>query len=51
LSRWFTKRFADGGKRMRRIGIVALARPLAIALWRYLQDGLIPQGARLKAGG
>ena len=51
LSRWFTKRFANGGKRMRRIGIVALARRLAIALWRYLQDGLIPQGARLKAGG
>src|SRR4030095_8115636 len=51
LSRWFTKRFANGGKRMRRIGIVALARRLAIALWRYLHEGLIPQGARLKAGG
>ena len=50
LSRWFTKRFAGGGKRMRRIGIVALARRLAIALWRYLQDGLIPQGAQLKPG-
>ena len=35
LSRWFSERFADGGKRLRRIGIVALAR-LAIALWRYL---------------
>ena len=33
---------------MRRIGIVALARRLAIALWRYLQDGMIPQGAQLK---
>jgi transposase len=51
LSQWFNRRFAGGGKRMRRIGIVALARRLAIALWRYLQDGLIPQGAQLKAGG
>ena len=48
LSLWFAKRFAHGGKRMRRIGIVALARRLAIALWRYLQDGVIPDGARLK---
>ena len=36
------------GKRLRRIGIVALARRLAIALWRYLEHGLIPQGAQLK---
>jgi transposase len=51
LSRWFSKRFAAGGKRMRRIGIVALARRLAIALWRYLEEGLIPEGAKLKAIG
>ena len=51
LSKWFNRRFAGGGKRMRRIGIVALARRLAIALWRYLQDGVIPQGAQLKAIG
>jgi hypothetical protein len=30
---------------MRRVGIVALARCLAIALWRYLHDGEIPPGA------
>ncbi len=48
LSQWFNRRFAGGGKRMRRIGIVALARRLAIALWRYLEDGLIPGGAQLK---
>ncbi|PRX92644.1 hypothetical protein B0G81_8493 [Paraburkholderia sp. BL6665CI2N2] len=36
------------GKRMRRIGIVALARRLAIALWRYLEYGEIPVGAILK---
>jgi transposase len=48
LSKWFNRRFAGGGKRMRRIGIVALARRLAIALWRYLEHGLIPDGAQLK---
>jgi transposase len=51
LSQWFNRRFAGGGKRMRRIGIVALARRLAIALWRYLEHGLIPDGAQLKAIG
>ena len=49
LSLWFGERFAGGGKRMRRIGIVALARRLLVALWRYVQDGVIPAGARLKA--
>jgi transposase len=48
LTQWFNRRFAAGGKRMRRIGIVALARRLAIALWRYLQHGEIPAGATLK---
>ena len=51
LSQWFNRRFAGGGKRLRRIGIVALARRLAIALWRYLRDGLIPDGAPLKPVG
>ena len=46
LSRWFSRRFGTGGKRMRRIGIVALARRLAVALWRYLCE--IPVGASLK---
>ena len=49
LSQWFQRRFAGGGKRMRRIGIVALARKLLIALWRYVTDGVIPEGAVLKA--
>ena len=48
LSVWFNTRFALGGKRMRRIGIVALARRLLIALWRYVQRGVIPEGASLK---
>jgi transposase len=49
LSQWYRARFAGGGLRMRRIGIVALARKLLIALWRYLEEGVIPQGARLIA--
>jgi len=49
LSQWFTQRFAHGGKRMRRVGIVALARKLLIALWRYVEWGVIPEGAVLRA--
>ena len=49
LSQWYQARFAGGGLRMRRIGIVALARKLLIALWRTLEDGVMPQGARLIA--
>jgi transposase len=48
LSVWFNTRFALGGKRRRRIGIVALARRLLIALWRYVQRGVIPESASLK---
>jgi transposase len=48
LSQWFNERFAGGGSRMRRIGIVALARKLLIALWRYLEHGVIPEGAIIK---
>ena len=47
LSQWYQTRFAGAGARMRRIGIVALARRLLIALWRYLEDGVMPEGARL----
>ena len=49
LSQWFNRRFAHGSKRLRRIGIVALARKLLIALWRYVEQGVIPEGAVLKA--
>jgi transposase len=51
LTRWFNRRFAAGGKRMRRVGIVALARRLLIALWRFFRDGVIPAGAQLKPVG
>ncbi len=49
LSRWYMQRFGRSGGRSRRIGIVALARRLLIALWRFVEHGVIPQGAKLKA--
>jgi transposase len=49
LSRWYRNRTADAGKRARRIAIVALARKLIVALWRYLTAGLVPAGATMKA--
>jgi transposase len=48
LTRWFYKRFGEG-PRLRRIGIVAVARKLLIALWRYLERGEVPAGAKLVA--
>jgi transposase len=48
LSRWYQRRFGGGGSRLRRIGIVALARRLLIDLWRYLETGALPEGAELK---
>lgn len=49
LSRWYQARFGRGGARARKVGIVALARKLLIELWRFLEHGVIPEGARLKA--
>ena len=49
LSRWFRTRTANAGKRAKRIAIVALARKLIVALWRYLATGLVPEGATMKA--
>jgi transposase len=45
LSAWYRRRFGGGNSRQRRVGIVALARKLLVALWRYLQTGQLPQGA------
>ena len=47
LSLWFQQRFGNGGKRARRIGIVALARRLLVALWRFTDQGIVPTGAVL----
>src|SRR5438093_2062795 len=48
LSQWYQARFGRGGTRARKVGIVALARKLLIALWRFLEFGVVPEGARLK---
>jgi transposase len=48
LSRWFRERVGNLKGRPRRIAIVAVARKLLVALWRYLQTGVIPTGAELK---
>jgi transposase len=45
LSQWYQRRFAKGSSRQRRIGIVAVARKLLVALWRYLESGEAPAGA------
>ena len=45
LTQWYKRRFGHGSKRLRRIGIVALARRLLIELWRYLETGALPEGA------
>jgi transposase len=48
LSKWFWQRFGKGSARQGRVGIVALARRLLIDLWRLVEFGVVPDGARLK---
>jgi len=48
LTKWYQERFGSGGKRLHKIGIVALARKLLIELWHYLESGELPEGATLK---
>lgn len=48
LTKWFMERFAAGNSVHRRTGIVALARKLLVALWRYVNEGLVPEGALFK---
>jgi transposase len=49
LTHWYHGRFGGGGRVARKIGIVALARRVIIALWRYVESGVVPAGALLKA--
>lgn len=51
LSQWYKRRFASAGPRMRRIGIVAMARRLMVDLWRYIEMDIVPEGALLKKNG
>lgn len=48
LSRWYQERYGHGSPRLKKIGIVALARKLLIELWKYLETGEPPAGAVLK---
>ena len=48
LTLWFRERTAKASKRIKRIAIVALARKLIVALWRFVTSGLVPTGAKLK---
>jgi len=45
LTQWYNQRFARGSARMRKIGIVALARKLLVVLWKYVAHGEVPEGA------
>ncbi len=45
LAQWYEERYGSGSKRSRRIGIVALARKLLVALWKFVEFGEVPEGA------
>ena len=47
LSRWFAGRVGEGKGRIRKVMAAPHTRSLLVALWRYLQTGVIPEGARL----
>jgi transposase len=48
LAQWYERRFGAGSTRLRKLGIVALARKLLVALWRFVKTGVLPEGAVLK---
>lgn len=48
LAQWYRRRFAEKAGRSRKVGVIALVRKLAIALWRFLEQGSVPEGAKLK---
>jgi transposase len=50
LARWFARKYGSGSKRLRRIGIVGVARRLLIDLWRFCEQGVLPEGVILKEG-
>lgn len=49
ISRWFATRVGTARGRIRRIAIVAVARKLLVALWRFVSQGVVPEGAIFKA--
>jgi transposase len=48
LAHWYQERFGHGNAGYRTVGIVALARKLLVALWRFLKTGVLPEGVALK---
>lgn len=48
LTQWYRRRFAAGGSRMRRVGIVALSRRLLIELWHFVEHSVVPPGAKAR---
>jgi len=50
IAQWYRRRYGAQGSRVRRVGIVAVARKLLVALWRYVETGVLPTGAVLKSG-
>jgi transposase len=51
LSRWFQKRLESAGRGIRKTMIVALARKLLVALWKYVTAGVVIEGAVMKTVG
>jgi transposase len=51
LTQWYQQRLGPGRSRLRRSGMVALARKLLMALWRFVETGVVPDGAVLQAAG
>ena len=49
LTQWFERKFAGGSKKVRKIGIVAVARRLLVSLWQFVESGVVPDGACDKA--
>ena len=51
LTHWFYQRTQgmSSSRRLRRVAIVAVAHHLAVALWRYLKDGVLPEADKLKS--
>jgi transposase len=48
LAQWYARRCGAGSARLRKLGMVALARKLLIALWRFVKTGVLPEGAVLQ---
>ncbi|MEM9694268.1 MAG: transposase [Myxococcota bacterium] len=47
-AKWFQERFRGQGSRHTKVGIVALARRLLVDFWKYVEHGIVPEGAKLK---